>query len=186
VLLALAIFSILLAVLYGTMFVSHKAVEDNEESLLSLHELRTALDVIRREVEAAVPAADDALRFKVRDRDIFGKQASQLEFATFMSHVPGAAAVSYRVEQVEDRLVLLKKSSPAFLPPEGGGQGGREAEVFEKVSSFTVEASNGKRWLRTWDVDELPSELRVTISIPLDGRDITLSETMTPRMGARI
>ena len=181
VLLALAIFSIILTVLYSSLFVSHKALEGSDAALLTLHELRTAMDRIQREVEAALPEKDDKYPFRVRDRDIFGRQASQLEFTTHLSAAPGPSMVSYYIEQVEDKLVLLKRSSPAF-----GGQGSkRAAEILDEVNSFTVEANEGGMWLKTWQSKKLPEELRITISVPYMGKDLTLTKTIRPKIGKR-
>jgi prepilin-type N-terminal cleavage/methylation domain-containing protein len=181
VLLALAIFSVILTVLYGSFFVSHRALKGSDAALLTLHELRTAMDRIQREVEAALPEKDGEYTFRVRDRDIFGRQASQLEFATHLSAAPGPSIVSYYVKQVDDRLVLLKRSAPAF----GGRTGGRAAEMLDEVNSFTVEAYEGGMWLKTWQSEKLPEELRITISIPYMGKDLTLTKTIRPKIGKR-
>jgi prepilin-type N-terminal cleavage/methylation domain-containing protein len=182
VLVALVIFSIILTVLYSSLFVSHKALEGSDTALLSLHELRTALDRIQREVEAALPEKDEEYPFLVRDRDVFGSQTSQLEFATLISASPGVSAVSYYVEQVEDRLVLFKKSAPSSESLDNS----KAAEMLDEINSFTVEAGRGGTWFKTWQDNRLPDELRITISMPYMSTEVTLTKTIRPKIGKRI
>lgn len=182
VLVALAIFSIILTVLYSSLFVSSRALKGSDTALLALHELRAAMDRIQREVEAALPEKEDEYQFIVRDRDLFGTQTSQLELTTHLSASRGPSAVSYYVEQMEDRLVLFKRSAPAYE----GLDRAREAEMLDEINSFTVEASDGGMWLKTWQGKRLPDELRITISMPYMGRDLTLTKTFRPKIGKRI
>lgn len=182
VLLALTVFSIIATALYGAFWASHRAVQGNEESLLRLHELRMALDVMRREVEAAMPKAGEGYDFVLRDRDFYGKQASQMELTTFLSSQPGPMRISYRVEEEEGRLSLLKNARPAFSKDESE----RDAEVLEEINSFTVEADSGGQWVKTWNGGRPPQVVRITISVPYKGRELTLTETMTPRIGTGI
>jgi type II secretory pathway component PulJ len=181
VLIALAIFSIMLTVLYSSLFISHRALEGSDTTLLTLHELRTAMDRIQREVEAALPEKKEDNPFLIRDRDLFGRQASQLEFSTILSASPGASAVSYYVEQVEDKLVLFKKSAPSFE----GLDDVRAAEMLDEINSFTVEAKKDGIWLKTWQDKKLPDELRITISVPYMGKELTLTKTIRPKIGKR-
>lgn len=182
VLLAIALFSVVLVTLYSSFFVAERAVRGNEDVLVRLHEARTAMDVIRLEVEAALEAKDGRNPFVVKDRDIFGKQASEIEFSTHASYGSGPARVSYRVEERGDGLALVKGVRPAGLEDEKV----REAEVIESVVSFGVNAFEGGRWQQTWQRSSPPEVVKVTVTVSIQDREITLSEAMRPRLGRQL
>jgi general secretion pathway protein J len=181
VMLALALMSIILAALWGTFFVSERAVTATEEHLVRMHELRTVLDMVRREVEAALPAREGEYFFTVQDRDAYGARASRLSFTTHASAVAGPANVMYYAEEREGRLVLLKRMTSFRRDP----QEGLEAVAVEEIKSFSVEVRDDNKWLGTWD-GAPPREVRVTITVPLKDRSLTLSETMSLRIGRLI
>jgi hypothetical protein len=154
----------------------------SEGSMLGLHEMRTALEGMRREIEGA--AADSENRFVVKDRDVYGKQASEISFSTFSTPLSGAAKVSYSVGEDEKtgRLYLLKKIHLAW---EGDSEA-REAEVLEEIESFSVELDSGGEWITTFDSTSRPRHVRVTIAVPLGERTVTLSETVKPMTGSKL
>lgn len=182
ILLAIALFSIVLVILYSSFFVAERAVRGNEDVLVRLHEARAAMDVIRLEVEAALEAKDGRNPFIVKDRDIFGKQASELEFSTYSSYAAGPSRVSYRVVERQDGLALVKGIRPAGLEDEEA----QEAEVIEYITSFSVNALEGERWQQTWQGSSLPAVVKVTVTIPIQDREITLTEAMRPRLGRQL
>ncbi|GAB4389215.1 MAG: type II secretion system protein GspJ [Thermodesulfovibrionales bacterium] len=180
VLIAFAILSVILAALYSTFFLAHRAVEGLDSSLLRMHELRSAFDMMQREMEAALPGGEHPV--VVRDRDIFGRQASQVTLTTAASTAPGAVTVSYYVEEAEGGgLVLLKRLDPAYGEARAGGM---EAPVLEDIEGFTVEVLRGTAWARTWD-GGLPEEMRVTLTIRIKDKEFSMSETIRPKVGSR-
>jgi general secretion pathway protein J len=181
-LLAVALMAIVLSALYSSFFVTHKAVRASEGTLLKLREARTALDVIRREVEAAFTAGEKEPLI-VRDRDFYGKKSSGLAFMTHSSSIPGPARIEYLVEDREKRLVLIKRISPLWADIEEG----MEADMLEEVASFKAEAStDGKNWELTWKKDSLPRLIRLTIEVPLNERSVFLSLTARVRKGSKV
>jgi len=172
-LLALAVFSIILAVLYSTFFVSNRAVAGLDEYLVRLHEARTALDIIGREIESSFKSGKGS-SLTLKDRDIFGRQASEVSFTTFFSPLPGAARVSYYVQEAGEGLVLVKRIGPAWADEDGG----EEASTAEDIVSFTAEAWNGGKWLRTWKRGTAPEVLRITLTVDIGGRSLSLAETI--------
>src|SRR5512137_2134845 len=81
VLIALALLGVIAAALYGTFFSLVRARDTAATSIEATRELRTTLDLLRREVTAAFwNAGNPRLRFVVEDRDVFGKPASVLTF----------------------------------------------------------------------------------------------------------
>lgn len=171
-LLALAVFSVILAVLYSTFFVSNRAVTGLDDRLIRLHEARTTLDIIGREIESSFKSGKGS-SLTLKDRDIYGKQASEVSFTTFCSPLPGAAHVSYYVEEADGGLVLVKRLGSAWREEDGG-----EAPVAEDIESFTAEAWDDDRWLRTWKGGAAPEALRITLTVGIGGRSLSLAETI--------
>jgi general secretion pathway protein J len=181
VLVAMAVFSVIAGALYGSLYVSERAATGAADDLQRLHEMRTALDTLGRELEASLPEAEEGAPLRLRDRDIFGKPASQVAFQSYVSARPGTSLLSYRVEQREERLVLVKALAAA-----AGWEEAEEAEFVEEVDSFLIEAAGGGRWHRAWAEDTLPDALRITLAIPGRGGPFTLTRTVRPRVGGRV
>lgn len=185
VLLAMAIFSILLTALYSTFFLSERAVRGVEDSLLRLHEMRTAMDIMEREIEGALKGkAQNETAFTVKDRDMYGRQTSGIGFLTFCSPAPGPVRVSYYVAEEDGKLNLYKRfSTIASKTP-------MEAPVLEDIESFGVEAKDeagqGQEWIRTWNRETLPGELKLTLAVRLNGKVVTLTGAVRPRVGGKV
>lgn len=184
VLLAVALTAIILAALYGSFLVSHRAIQASEGTLMALHEARTALEVIRQEVEAAFAYTDRGVEsLTVSDRDFYGAQASGMSFSTHSSVLHGPATITYRIEEREERLVLVKAISRIG----GDHLKAPEAEMVEEIASFLIEVSNnGSTWHKTWMENQLPYIIRITLEIPLNERTIKLTTTAKPRQGQKI
>ncbi|MGO9613277.1 MAG: prepilin-type N-terminal cleavage/methylation domain-containing protein [Dissulfurispiraceae bacterium] len=167
VLITFAILSLIITALYSTFFMSKKAVDSVDESLLKFQEARFLMDTLKRELESALYAQDKAYTvFKLDDRDFYGRQTSQLVLTTFSSLLPGLTKIQYTVEENNDnKLVLTKKISSAYsLYPDS-----KIAELIEDIESFTVEAKYNGRWIKTWDSalsGNLPDEIRFSVSLP--------------------
>lgn len=182
VLLALALFSVVLGALYGSFFMAHRAATGTGDALLRLHEVRTVLDMLRREVEAAIPGEGEDGLFVVNDRDFYGAQASELFFSTNNSPLAGPGRLEYYVRELDGRLVLIKR----LIPPTMDSGEAMEAEALEEVESFTVEVLQKGDWLKTWQNQGLPEEVRITVAVPLKDRVLTLREAVRPRTGRRL
>jgi len=177
---SIALLSVVLAALYSTFFLSHKAVEGVDESLLKLHECRVISDTLSREAESAVYSEDTV--FVVKDRDIYGKQASGFVFTSFSPLRPGLSRISYYVEEKNGLLTLYKKISSAYKP-DGSDNG---AELVENIEAFSVEVMNKGEWVKTWDASttgNVPQELKFTLTVLIKGKPVTLYETVRPKTG---
>ncbi len=185
-LLALALLSIVLVALYSTFFVSQKATEGADDTLVRLQEGRMALDTLRRELDSAVySGSNKATLFRMKESDIYDKQVSTLLFTAFSPYVPGLANIEYYVEDREGRLVLLKKIKPAWDP----GSNVKGTEIIEGVEGFTVECLYNGQWVSIWDAGEagkVPDELRVTITVRIKDKLIPLFEIIRPGIGKPI
>jgi len=185
-LLAFALLSILLGALYSTFFLSHKAMEGMDQSLVKLQECRMALDTLCREIESASDSkVGKNFLFKIEDRDFYGKQASRFVLVTFSPLMLGTSTVSYEVEEIEGSLTLLKKIHSTY----GSEAEGKGFEVLEGIDAFLVEARDGSGWARTWDASErkgLPDEVRITITVSLKDRRLSFFERARPQIGRPI
>jgi general secretion pathway protein J len=183
ILMAIAILSIILSALYSTFFLSHKAMEGLDESLVKLQECRAMMDMLRREGDSIFYSLGNKnCIFKMEDRDLYGKQASRWVFTAFSPIIPGLSMISYEVEEVAGKPMILKKIRSAYQS-EGSEEG---AEMIEEVEAFAVEARDKERWVKQWDASEIkkiPEEIRVTITVRIKDRPITLYETIKPKIG---
>ena len=181
VLVAVTLLSVILAAIYSTFMLSHRAAEGMDESLLMTQEARKALDILKRELDAAVYRGDDALTLlKIQDRDIYGKQTTLLTFTTFSPLRPGLSRISYYVEEKDKRLCLFKKVSS--LSEADATEG---IDIIEDLASFTVEAQYNDTWVKTWDTDinkSVPDEIRISLSFMAKGREVTFFDVSLPRV----
>ena len=116
-------------------------LERFENVSLKYHETRTALDIMRREIESALPKSSGAIKntedktaFVIKDRDIMGKSTSELSLTAFTFKGSGVNAISYYVEEKDGKLNLLKKESPAGIKSKE-----YTMETIEAIDGFSVE-----------------------------------------------
>jgi prepilin-type N-terminal cleavage/methylation domain-containing protein len=180
VLISVAILSVILAAIYSTFFLSQKAVDGMDESMLKLQEARKAIDILRRELDSAVYYdVDKYTLFKIMDRDIYGKQAAQLTFTTFSPLRPGLSRISYYMEEKEGKINLLKKMESSYIDEETEG-----IDIIEGLEAFTVEAMYNDIWVRTWDTDinkSMPYEIKISLTIAIKGEKVTLFDISRPK-----
>lgn len=186
VMVALALLSVTLAAVYSVFFLSHKALEGADDINVKLHECRMVIDTVRREVESSIYNEKSKMhRFKVEDRDIYGKQASRIFLTSFSPLMPGLSDISYFVEEKKGRLSLIKKTGSASAPDNTD----ISAEVIEGIESFTVEAMENNKWVKTWDSDytkKAPEEIKISMAVLLKGRRLLLQETVKPVIGGAL
>ena len=165
VLIALSLVSVIFAALYSTFFLSRKAVDAVDDSLLRLQESRAVLDVMKREIESALYERNKSYTvFKLEDEDCNGTQVSRITFTTFSPGHPGLAKVEYRVVEHEERLTLVKSVNSAYARSADT----RAAELIENLDSFAVEIRFKGLWVKIWDsvlAKGIPEEIRVSIKI---------------------
>jgi general secretion pathway protein J len=185
VLVAVAILSIILAAIYSTFFLSHRAIEGMDESMLKLQESRKAIDILRRELDSAFYRPDEGNTFlKILDRDVYGKQAAKLSFTTFSTLRPGLSKISYYVEEQDGKLNLFKKIESPYSTEEIEG-----VDIIEDLEAFTVEVMYNGKWVKTWDTDitkGMPGEIRICLSMMIKGRKVDLFDVSRPRVGKSV
>lgn len=187
VLIALAIASVVLTALYSVFFLSHRAVTAVDDSLVRIQEARSMVDILKREVEAALFEKEKKYTaFKIEDREFFGKQASRLTFTAFSTLKPGLVRFQYRVEEKDGSLLLHKVVDSAYVTAEGS-----PIEIMETIDSFTVEAWYNNNWVRTWDSGlsgGIPEEVRISVKLRREtGKPlIEVSDIARPVIGRRL
>ncbi len=165
VLLAVALTAIIVAALYSTFFLSRRAVDAVDNSLLKLQECRAVLDLLKRELESSLYDVNKSYTIlKIEDRDFYGKQASQMVFTSFSPWLPGVAKITYTVEEKDGILTLKKKIEPAY----GKAVETNSVDLIENIESFTIEAGSNGKWVKTWDTGvskASPDDIRITAKV---------------------
>ena len=186
-LLALALLSLMAAALYGTFFSLAKGSDAARGGMESRRELTVTLDMLRREIDAALFARGNRrLRFVAEDRDIFGKPASTLDFTAISLPAGGDApssdlvAIRYRVMEKDKKLILVReaKGLHALADPVPYPQ-------MEEIEGFNVECYDGGKWVKSWDTSlnqGLPRAVRVTVRVKEGGKVVDFSAVAFPRV----
>ena len=185
ILISLTLLTIVLGAVYSSFFSVHSVLERFENVSLKYHETRTALDIMRREIESALPEsskadknAKDKTAFVIKDRDIVGKSTSELSLTAFSFKGSGVNAISYYVEEKDGKLTLFRKESPAGIQSKG-----YIMETIEEIESFTVETRfNNDKWVKTWNSASLPEIVRVSIEFNDNGKKVKLTEYARPQL----
>ena len=192
ILISLTLLTIVLGAVYSTFFSVQRALERFDNISLKYHETRTALDIMRREIEGAIvknPRADDESKnikagFVIKDRDVFGKTTSSLNLTAFSFKGSNLNTVFYYVTEKDGKLDLLKSEMPAAVPSKE-----YKADIAEGIESFTVETMFNEKWVRTWDTKEtgkLPEIVRISIEFDDNGKLVKLTEYAKPKIGTQL
>lgn len=188
VLISLALLVIVLAAVYSSYFSVQRAIDRFDGISLKYHEIRTSLDIMRREIESALlrnPQTEDEsapkASFVIMDRDVFGKTSSSLDLTAFSFKGSRVNAISYFVEEEDRILTLLKREKPAYTRSEG-----YTVEMIEDIESFTIETLFNNEWVKTWDTantGQLPDIVRISVEFDDNGKIIRLTEYARPKVG---
>jgi len=187
ILVALSLLTILAGALYGSYFALIKGREKAVAGMESRRELRTTLDLLRRELSAIVYRKNDKrTRFVVEDRDLFAKPASVLAFIAIAPPEGSGTALSdlaelkYQPEEDNGNMLLFRQAKDIHF----SGDPFRYPQM-EQVEGFLVECLSGDKWVKSWDTDintNLPAAVRVTITVREGDRPVEYSIIATPRM----
>ena len=191
ILISLTLLVIVLGAVYSTFFSVQRALERFDKISLKYHETRTALDMMRREVEGALvrnTGADESIKaragFVIKDRDVFGKSTSTLDLTAFSFKGSNLNTISYYVTEKDGKLDLLKSEMPAAAPSKE-----YKVDIVEGIESFTVETIFNQKWVRTWDSDltgKLPEIVRISIEFDDNGKFVTLTEYARPKVDTKL
>ena len=194
VLIALTIMSAVLAALYHTFFLSHRALVAVDESLLKLQESRSFVDTLKREIESVLYSPDNSNSvFKMDDRDFYGRQASRLMMTSLTPLINGMARITYSVEERDGKLVITKNMVPAFSQ----SYESRNVDLLEDVESFTLEGKYENGWVKTWDstlAKDIPEEVKISVTLFITNGEkqakgripFSISDVARPKMGKKL
>ncbi|HEX9920792.1 MAG TPA: hypothetical protein VGB21_04780, partial [Candidatus Methylomirabilis sp.] len=62
-------------------------------------------------------------------------------------------------------------------------------ELVEGLEGFLVEVRDGDRWLKTWDLSDTkktPEEVKITLTVRLKERQVSLLATARPQIGRKV
>lgn len=185
-LVALAIASLIIVAAYGTFFSLNSAQQIAGKDMAQRRSQRALLDLMRRELSSILyRASDKQLRFLVEDRDIFGKPASILSFASIAPPLDGMVSdqsvLRYQVVESGERLVLTRSAKDYFLDEKLR----TTYPVLEELDGFLVECYDGSKWLKNWDTalrPALPKAIRITFTLYDKGQAVSHKITATPRV----
>ena len=186
ILISLTLLTIVLGAVYSSFFSVNAVLERFENVSLKYHEARTALDIMRREIESALPSSrtitttEDKTAFVIKDRDIIGKSTSELGLTAFTFKGSGVNAISYYVEEKDGKLTLLRKESPAGIQSKEYSM-----ETIEVIDGFSVETLFNDQWVKTWNsanTGKLPYIVRVSIEFDDNGKKVKLTEYARPKL----
>jgi prepilin-type N-terminal cleavage/methylation domain-containing protein len=186
ILISLTLLTIVLGAVYSSFFSVHSVLERFDNVSLKYHEARTALDIMRREIESSLQnnSSKGGPAFIIKDRDVLGKNTSSLELTAFSFKGSGLNTISYYVEEKDGKLDLLRKESPAGIQS-------REytMETIETIEGFTVETIFNNQWVRTWNTansGKLRGMVRISIEFDDNGKKVKLVEYARPRVGTTL
>jgi general secretion pathway protein J len=187
VLIALALLAVLAGALYGTYFSLIKGREAANEGMEARRELRSTLDLLRREINSAVYSkANTKLHFSVEDRDIFGKPASTLAFTAIAPPQAGGLTVSdqldlkYEVLEREKKMILSRQAKDFYYTAEPA-----RYPQMESLEGFLVECKSGDKWVKSWDAAlnmGLPKAVRITVTVKEGEKNAEYSVLAAPRI----
>ena len=186
--------SAVLAALYHTFFLSHRALVAVDESLLKLQESRSFVDTLKREIESVLYSPDNSNSvFKMDDRDFYGRQASRLMMTSLTPLINGMARITYSVEERDGKLVITKNIVPAFSQSSEN----RNVDLLEDVESFTLEGKYGNRWVKIWDsalAKDIPEEVKISVTLFITNGEkqaknrvpFSISDVARPKIGKKL
>ncbi len=190
VLISLTLLSVVLGAVYGSFFTVQRAVSRFDDVSLKYHEARSALDIIRREIEGSFfdensnGNTKNRTFFKIIDKDNFGKSTSIMNFTAYSFKGFSSNSISYFVRENNGRLDLFKTASPAAIDIPG-----YTIDVMEGIESFSVETLFNNKWVKTWDstdIEKRPDTVKVSIEFNDNGKIIKLTEYARPMSGRRL
>jgi len=187
ILIALALLGVLAGALYGTYFSLIKGRESAIAGMEARRELRTTLDLLRRELNSALYSRNNKrLHFAVEDRDIFGKPASLLSFTAIAPPQPGGQIVSdqldlrYEISQRDKEMVLTRQAKDLYYSAEAA-----RYPQMDNIEGFLVECQNGDKWVKVWDTAinfGLPKAIRITVTVKDGDKTAAYTLLATPKV----
>jgi general secretion pathway protein J len=180
VLVSLAIGALIAGAIMTTYIAIERTRSHVEENSLKQQEARNLLSQLSTELASLYVNSEDKRTFFIlKDRDIYGRPASHIEFTSF--GIRGLMKFQYHIKEEEDgkRLNLIKTTGPAFREET------LSDEIIEDIDGFLIEVTDRGTSVRTWDTGltgRAPEKIKISLWIKIGQRRLELSETVQPRM----
>ncbi len=190
-LVALAVASVVVLAVTGTLFSISKSQEIAAQESERLRSLRNISDLLRRELSSALYQLNNKqLRFLVEDRDYYGKPASTLALSTLAPPLSDAVSdqvwVQYSLEESAGGMTLRRTARDLFQVETTEQQ--FSYPVMEQLEGFLVECYDGSKWIKTWDTElihRLPQIIRISLIVQENGKSVTYQVIASPRINAQ-
>lgn len=189
---AMALLVILTGALYGTYFSVMNGREAAVSGMEARRELRTTLDMLRREIASTYfnkfNQAKKKQFFVVEDRDFFGKPASTISFTAIAppssDSQSGSDLVELKYQPIEkdNKIVLTRQAKDFYLDVKP-----YPYPQMEELEGFLVECQEvGGKWVRSWDTalnnNRLPESVRITLRVKEGDKVAEYTATASPRV----
>jgi len=160
-----------------------RAIKRGRNEVIRLQEARRVMCMIASELASTFVQTDNTF-FKLEDREIFNKTVSRLRFTTFSFRYPGIVKVSYYAYEDHDGKITLYKSFGSLFKNQTTKW--EKLDLIEDINEFRVEVLHHGKWIATWDTalsPFLPEAIKVTLSLNINNKEFTLSQTVYPHIG---
>jgi len=182
IVLAVALCTLVMALVYGVVLSTIQAAERVDELTHGSEIGPAILAQIREDVGAAFMPGEDQDFFVGQERSGRDRLDFVSSAAVYASESPGAEPAIHSINEIgyqvkegpspEDGLVLYRRVDP-FVDAEPL-RGGRLTAIAEKVLSFKVAYWNGADWLTSWVSSKqerpLPSSIRIELKLLVPDR----------------
>lgn len=190
-LVALAVASVIVLAVTGTLFSISKSQEIAAQESERLRSLRNISDLLRRELSSTLYQLNNKqFRFLVEDRDYYGKPASTLALSTLAPPLSDAVSdqvwVQYSLEESAGGMTLRRTARDLFQVETTEQQ--FSYPVMEQLEGFLVECYDGSKWIKTWDTElihRLPQIIRISLIVQENGKSVTYQVIASPRINAQ-
>lgn len=166
VVLALTIFALMGAILYGALALSQKAVEKSQVSFEKNQQLRAFADLMGSYVRSSHP-----YRATPQDPAIYYQgEEEQLSFVSASSLALGGRGMALVRISWQEGVLTLSEELPVRIGEEGGAGGQRNSVVLREGIkqlrfAYLDPQSDGEQWEENWDAAErkiLPRAVRLS------------------------
>jgi prepilin-type N-terminal cleavage/methylation domain-containing protein len=171
VVLALTIFALMGAILYGALALGQKAVERTQVSFEKNQQLRAFADLMGSYVRSSHPyratPQDPAIYYQGEEQQLSFVSASSLALG---GRGMALVRVSWQEGERGDGALILSEELPVRIGEEGGAVGQRNSVVLREGIkqlrfSYLDPQSDGEQWEERWDAAErkvLPRAVRLS------------------------
>lgn len=176
IILAIAIFSMMISIIYVSFFGSINTMNSCEDSLKLYQTARLIFERMTKEINCAfISSANENIAFIGVDGIDRGSPSDTLNFtSTFYSETGegvkegGLSEIGYfcAFESPEKGLLFWRKDTPPDEDPE---EGGMTLELSEQINGLNFSYYNGSSWQEDWDSRDnhlLPKFVSVKITLP--------------------